>query len=98
LADQPQVTPDLLNKMKSEHALSLANIIAPTIAGQRTTPTLFDQSTFTQLQQLQGDSGGRQLFSQYPPHYFEYNDRRLLFDIDQPEDYQHFLRMMENGQ
>ena len=97
LADQPQVTPELLNKMKSEHARSLAKIIAPTVDGRRTTPTLFDRSTFEELQKLLGDSGGRQLFSQYQPRYFEYNDHRLALDIDQPEDYQRFLRMMENG-
>jgi molybdenum cofactor cytidylyltransferase len=98
LADQPQVTPELLDKMKSEHAHSLAKIIAPIVDGQRTTPTLFDRSTFAELQKLQGDSGGRQLFSQYQPRYFEYSDSKLLLDIDQPEDYQKFLRMMENGQ
>jgi molybdenum cofactor cytidylyltransferase len=98
LTDQPQVTPELLDKMKSEHAHTLAKIIAPTVDGQRTTPTLFDRNTFAELQKLQGDSGGRQLFSQYQPRYFEYSDSSLLLDIDQPEDYQKFLRMMENGQ
>ena len=40
---------------------------------------------------LQGNAGGRSIFSQYPPTPMPWPDERLLFDVDTPEDYQRLL-------
>jgi molybdenum cofactor cytidylyltransferase len=70
------------------HCGSLAPIIAPLVSGQRSNPVLFDRDTFGDLLALEGDQGGRALFSRYPVQWLPWHDVNLLLDIDTPEDYQ----------
>ena len=60
--------------------------------GQRANPVLFDRNTFADLLQLQGDIGGRALFSRYPVAWLEWHDPAVLQDIDTPEDYRRLLQ------
>ena len=87
LADQPQMTPAVLRSLVEEHSLTLSPVIAPLVDGKRTNPVLFDKETFPDLKKLEGDVGGRAIFSKYPPHYIEWNDRSLVLDVDNPSDY-----------
>lgn len=87
LSDQPQVTKDLIESLVIQHQRTLAPITAPRIQGQRANPVLFDQVTFPALMALQGDMGGRALFEQVSPDFLEWNDVRMLLDIDTPDDY-----------
>jgi molybdenum cofactor cytidylyltransferase len=91
LADQPHVSPMLIQALIEKHASTLAPIIAPLVDGQRGNPVLFDRETFRDLQTIQGDSGGRELFSQYPIHWIDWHDAGILQDIDTEEDYQRLL-------
>jgi molybdenum cofactor cytidylyltransferase len=88
LADQPQLPAEILHAMTEEHTRQLASVIAPLVDGQRANPVLFDQRTFPALFSLQGDVGGRAIFSIFSPSYLPWHDRSLLFDVDSPEDYQ----------
>jgi CTP:molybdopterin cytidylyltransferase MocA len=40
---------------------------------------------------LQGDVGGRSLFSKFHVDYIPWHDEGLLFDVDDPEDYKRLL-------
>ncbi len=91
LGDQPQVSPVLINSLIEMHTSSLAPIIAPMVDGSRGNPVLFDRSTFADFRSLQGDTGGRELFSRYPVTWLEWHDPSVLTDIDTDEDYQHLL-------
>lgn len=91
LADQPQVTPAILLALQEEHHRTLAPVIAPIIDGRRGNPIIFDKATFTELVNLQGDMGGRGIFSKHPPRYIPWNDDSLLLDIDIPQDYERLL-------
>ena len=91
LADQPQAPATLARSLVERHAETLAPIIAPLIDGQRGNPVLFDRQAFPDLLALQGDTGGRALFSRYPVDWLPWHDARLLLDIDKPEDYQNLL-------
>jgi molybdenum cofactor cytidylyltransferase len=86
LADQPQVTPTVLQALVEQHSEELAPIVAPLIADQRANPVLFDRITFPDLMALTGDVGGRALFSKYPPTYLPWHDESLLVDVDTPDD------------
>jgi molybdenum cofactor cytidylyltransferase len=86
LADQPQVTPTVLRALVERHSLDLNPIVAPLVAGQRANPVLFDRVTFPDLMALNGDVGGRALFSIYPPSYLPWHDENLLVDVDTPDD------------
>lgn len=87
MADQPQITPELIEALVERHQETLAPIVAPRVKGQRSNPVLFDRVTFPALQQLQGDTGGRTLFPQYPPDFLDWDDPNVLLDIDTLEDY-----------
>jgi CTP:molybdopterin cytidylyltransferase MocA len=77
--------------MIERHVESLAAIIAPLVSGQRGNPVLFDRVTFGDFQSLQGDAGGRQLFSRYQVSWLEWHDEKVLLDIDTDEDYHRLL-------
>lgn len=91
LADQPRVTITLLRTLVERHAETLAPIVAPRVADQRTNPVLFDRLTFYDLMSIRGDRGGRDLFSKYSVNWLEWQDANLLLDIDTPEDYRRLL-------
>jgi molybdenum cofactor cytidylyltransferase len=88
LADQPQVTLDVIRALVDAHAAGLFPIVAPLVHEERrANPVLFDRDTFTDLAQLQGDVGGRAIFSKYRVEYLPWHDDRLLLDVDTEADY-----------
>jgi molybdenum cofactor cytidylyltransferase len=97
-ADQPQVSPQLINSLVAMHQSTLKPIIAPQIDGQRGNPILFDLTTFTDLCSLEGDIGGRALFSKYPVQWVIWHDPNLLIDIDTIGDYERFLEIFPEGE
>ncbi len=97
LADQPLVNTNLIKSLREEHARSLAPIIAPMVDGRRGNPVLFDRTTFADLASLEGEAGGRSLFSKFRVHELTWHDQGVLFDVDTPEDYQQLLRREPGG-
>jgi molybdenum cofactor cytidylyltransferase len=95
LTDQPQVTPTILHALMEEHAATLAPVIAPMVLDRRANPVLFDRSTFSDLMELEGDVGGRAIFSKYKVNYLTWHDDALLLDVDTPEHYQRLKEMLE---
>ena len=92
LADQPQITADVIRALMEHHATELYPIIAPLVLmEQRANPVLFDRITFPDLLKLEGDVGGRAIFPKYPVEYLPWHDDRLLLDVDKPEDYQRLI-------
>jgi molybdenum cofactor cytidylyltransferase len=92
LADQPQIDPSVIRALVENHAAELHPIIAPLVMmEQRGNPVLFDRTTFPDLLDLQGDSGGRGIFSRHHVEYMPWHDDRLLIDVDKPEDYQRLI-------
>jgi molybdenum cofactor cytidylyltransferase len=92
LADQPQITKSVVDALMEVHASGLQPIVAPLVMMERrANPVLFDRSTFRDLQQLEGDAGGRGIFSQYPVEYMPWYDDRLLLDVDTEEDYRRLV-------
>lgn len=93
LADQPQIPPALLTALIEAHSTSLAPIVAPLVDGQRGNPVLFDRMTFSELSAVQGDMGGRALFSRYPIAWVPWHDARVLLDVDVEGDYARLLEI-----
>ena len=91
LADQPQVTETMLTALVEEHRQTASPIIAPLVEDRRTNPVLFDRATFGHLLELQGDTGGRAVFSKYRVDYLTWLDRLMIFDVDTQEDYLRLL-------
>jgi molybdenum cofactor cytidylyltransferase len=93
LADQPQVTVEVVRALVERHSMDLPAVLAPYVDDKRANPVLFDRVTFDALMQLQGDVGGRAIFSQFSPRYLNWYDSRLLLDVDTPEDYARLLEL-----
>ncbi len=91
LADQPQVTEDVIRKLITLHRATLAPVVAPRVGGRRANPVLFDQITFDDLNAVRGDQGGRAVMERWPVIWMDTEDRLLLEDIDTPEDYHRLL-------
>ena len=72
--------------------LNYSQFLAPLVLEERrANPVLFDKVTFPDLLKLEGDIGGRGIFSNYKVEYLPWHDDRLLFDVDKPEDYKRLV-------
>jgi len=92
LVDQPQIPVALIRRLITEHSSTLNPIVLPISCGRRANPVLFDRKTFHSLSSIQGDFGGRMIFSQFPLQNVPWFDETILLDVDTPEDY---ARLME---
>jgi len=92
LADQPQVKFEVITALVNTHATGLHAIVAPLVMmEQRANPVLFDRATFHDLLGLEGDVGGRAVFSKHRVEYMPWHDDRLLLDVDTEEDYRRLV-------
>lgn len=89
LADQPEVPPYVLSLLIEHHRRTRSPIVVPTYRGQRGNPTLFDRVLFPELEQLEGDTGGRPLIALYADRveYVAVDTPAILRDIDTPDDF-----------
>jgi molybdenum cofactor cytidylyltransferase len=91
LVDQPQIPQTLIRQLVTEHSLTLSPIVLPESGGRRANPALFDRVTFNDLSSIQGDVGGRSIFSHYSIKLIPWNDEGILLDVDTPQDYANLL-------
>lgn len=94
LADQPGVTPEVVEALVQTHRETLAPVVLPTYQGRRGNPILFDESLFGELARLEGDVGGRVLLGKYEGAVVSVpvEEPGILEDIDRPEDHQRLHR------
>ena len=91
LSDTPFVNSALIHSLLQTYFQERKPITAPLVDGQRGNPVIFDKCTFPDLRMLTGDKGGRHLFTKFPVSWVPWYDRRILFDIDTPNDYERLL-------
>ena len=87
MADQPQISVNLLSALVERSYSDARPIIGPIIDGKRSSPMYFGRSTFSELMGLEGDKGGRELMGQFPVTLIEWIDQKMAVDIDVPEDF-----------
>ncbi len=87
-ADQPLLTPSIIDALIQRYAATGAHIVVPLYAGKRGSPVLFDRTHFAELMKLHGEQGGREVLAHHPVESVEFADSAAGFDIDTPEDYQ----------
>ncbi len=98
LADQPQIPVEVIRALSESHTSEGQAILAPLVLGERrANPVLFDQVTFPDMMQLQGDTGGRGIFDRHKVSYLPWHDDILIFDVDTMEDYKRLVRMRDEG-
>ena len=91
LADQPQVGASIIHALTEKHAEGLHPIVAPMVLDRRANPVLFDRAAFSDLMQIEGDTGGRAIFHKHRVEYLPWHDDGLLLDVDTPEQYERLI-------
>lgn len=86
--DQPFLTAEVLDRLLAAYAATGGPIVAPSFAGRRGAPALFDRALFAELAALSGDVGGRRVIAAHPEAVIEVplEDERPLLDVDEPAD------------
>jgi molybdenum cofactor cytidylyltransferase len=91
LVDQPKIPVNLVETLVETHARTMSPIVGPMIGGHRGNPVLFDRITFPDFAEIEGDAGGRQLFSKYEPIWVPWVDDSVDLDVDTLEDYKRLV-------
>lgn len=92
LADQPQIPAEVIRALVESHSRELQPILAPLVLEERrANPVLFDKITFPDLLKLEGDVGGRAIFSDHKVEFLPWHDDILLLDVDKPSDYKRLI-------
>ena len=90
LADQPLVTPDLINSLIDQWRCSGKTIVCPCYEAKRGNPVLFDLAAWrNDLEQLDGDQGARCILAAHPEAigYLPVASDEIFLDVDTAEDY-----------
>lgn len=95
MADQPMVTPEIINRLIMTYYETDKPIVAPRYNGKRGAPVLFNKSLFDDLRMIEGDKGGRDLLDKYPVEYVEIESPIAGVDVDTPEDYERLKDMID---
>ena len=96
LGDLPGIKSGHVNRIIDEHLSSenrRSKITIPSFKGEKGNPVIWGRSFFHDLSKLEGDVGGRVLFSQHPAaiNLIEMDDPSVVTDADTPEDFEKFL-------
>lgn len=94
LADQPGVTPSVLQLLAKAYLETGKKIVVPYYQGWRGNPVLLDRSLWEEIFSLEGDKGARDLLNRYPKEVLsvEVDCAGVVEDIDTPEDYTRWLK------
>ena len=90
LADQPMLTPGLINALIDKYHNCGQSIICPIYKNKRGNPVLFDWKLWkTSLHALQGDRGARQVIADNPGSvaFVPVDSADIFCDVDTDEDY-----------
>jgi molybdenum cofactor cytidylyltransferase len=89
LADQPFVTPEIIDGLIDRYEQAGAKIVRPRYGDQPGNPVLWDRSLFAELLEQDGDQGGRALLRTYGSEvaWLDLPDLGQQTDVDTPEAY-----------
>lgn len=86
VGDQPLLSADALSHLLATWRAQPEYIVAPIHDGKTGNPCIFPQTFFRELQQLQGDTGGKRIIAQHPERLLTVPfPADALFDCDTPE-------------
>jgi molybdenum cofactor cytidylyltransferase len=89
-ADQPFLTPQVIDALIQRYRETDAPIVRAVYAGKPGSPALFNRAFFGELAALEGDEGGRAIIARNADKVarVEFDDARLGWDVDTVEDYE----------
>jgi|SRR5215213_1112614 len=91
LCDQPHVTSQVFSSLLAAHHTSGRPVIASAYGGSFGVPALFDRSLFTELAQLEGMSGAKEIIKRHASeaHFLPFPDGEV--DVDTPHDFSRLI-------
>ncbi len=97
LGDQPLITGQHIDALITTYRKTGKSIIAPTYAGKRGNPILFDASLFPELLEITGDEGGRSVLERHRNEIatVEMGSPLANIDVDTWEAYQRVVEVWE---
>jgi molybdenum cofactor cytidylyltransferase len=95
LGDQPLVTSQTINQLISAFQKEPERWVAPSYQGKRGNPVITPSAWFDKIHALDGDTGPREHLTDSAAGLLLVNveDQGVIFDIDQPQDYDQLLKM-----
>lgn len=87
VVDQPFLDPKLIRIILNIFNKRYPPIVAPCINGQQCNPVLFSRILFPELLELEGQQGGKEIVKNHTVDWVNWDDQKLLMDIDTIEDY-----------
>jgi len=99
MGDQPMIKVEIINNIIDEFLNSDNSIIVPTYNTKRGNPVLFGSRWFSDLNQVQGDKGGRDILKNNLDQvgFIEISDDLFLKDIDDDVVYQEIKSKFVKG-
>jgi molybdenum cofactor cytidylyltransferase len=97
LADQPLVSPAILQQLLQAWQATAKPIVAPYYGGQRGNPVLFARALFPELLSVTGDQGGREILQRHAREVepVQIADADAAQDLDTWQEYQALLKRLE---
>jgi molybdenum cofactor cytidylyltransferase len=87
LADQPRITPAIIDRLIETYSEEGLRIVASAYKGIVGVPALFDRALYLELLTLEGDAGARPVIEAYPKHGVALPlEGELSQDVDTPAD------------
>lgn len=92
LADQPMVSPQLIDRLLNAYADGWGDLLAPAYRGQRGNPVLIGRRYFQELLDLGRGKAPRHLLRRYQDkvRLVDVDSEAVLQDVDSPEDYERY--------
>ena len=87
LGDQPQINPHFCESIIIR-GLETGKITIPYVNDRRANPVYFPKQALKRLTQVEGDRGGRAIFSEFQVELLPWLDDCMAMDVDTPEDYE----------
>lgn len=93
--DQPLVDVETIEALLNKFYENKHCIIVPKYEEKRGNPVIFPAEFKSELLNLKGDMGGREIIKNYGDriYYVSIEREEILFDVDTPEDYERLLHM-----
>lgn len=92
LSDQPHIPSELIRQLIESYTEHRAPITAPMVGSRRGNPVLFGRETFSALNNVTGDRGGRAILDQFDVDWLICEDERILLDVDSLADLEELRR------
>jgi molybdenum cofactor cytidylyltransferase len=83
---------DHISKLKNTSKKTSKKIVATFVGDRRANPVSFSRLLYKELSEITGDQGGRFLFANHEVERVQWDDERILIDVDTPEDYERLKR------